>query len=178
MGKYVLVFLPNAEVTEYGDKLVAEVGPKFGEYHLVENPRPFHVTLKSPFYMEDTVELEKVLAEFASKCKSSNVDVSGFDNFRRSVAFLNTTFSKAGIELQKNLIEAIKGIKGLYFGEFDLQWHPHLTIAYGNLPPTFDKIWEYLQSLPVPKFKLKFDNITLLKKEGNEWKIYKRFDIK
>jgi 2'-5' RNA ligase len=178
MGKYVLVYLPSKEVEDYGSKLVREVGPKFGENYLIENPRPFHVTLKSPFYMENTAELEKVLEKFVKNNNVSKIEVEGFNNFRRFVAFLDVHFSKEGIEMQKKLLEEVKVFKEIELKEFDLKWHPHLTISYGNTPESFDGIWEYLQNLPVPKFKMNFDNITLLKKVEKGWKVYRRFYIK
>lgn len=177
MSKYVLVYLPRGEVESYHNDLVNLVGPKFGENFLIENPRPSHVTLKAPFYMDDISKVEAVLEKFVKKCKPSEIIVEGFDKFGQRVAFLNTIFSEDGKEIQKELLSTLKDFKELEFGEFDLKWHPHLTIAYGNTPENFDKIWEYLQVLPKPKFNLKFDNISLLKKVKNCWEVHKIFEI-
>jgi 2'-5' RNA ligase len=178
MSKYVLVYLPSKEVSDYNQKLVAEVGPKFGENFIIENPRPPHATLKSPFYMEDISKLEDVLAAFTARQKIADLNVEGFDNFRGKVAFLNVIFSDEAKEMQKALLEEIKVFPEIVLDDFDINHRPHLTVAYGNTPESFEKIWEYLHGQPVPKYDLKLDNITLLKKVGNEWKIHRRFDIK
>jgi 2'-5' RNA ligase len=178
MSKYVLVYLTRGEVEKYHNQLVSEVGPKFGENFMIGNPRPSHVTLKSPFYMENTSKIEAVLEKFVKKQKSSEIKIVDFGNFHERVAFLKTDFSAAGKEMQKELLSELKDFPELEFGEFDLKWHPHLTIAYGNVPETFEKIWEYLQTLSKPKFDLKFDNISLLKKVQNRWEVYKIFEIK
>lgn len=178
MSKYVLVYLPNKEVGEYNQRLIEEVGPKFGETFMLENPRPVHITLKSPFFMEDTSELENTIAGFVKKQKLANIAVRGFGNFREKVTFLKTDFSIESLKMQKDLLEAVKVFPGIELGEFDLDFKPHLTIAYGNTPETFGKIWNYLQSLPVPSYDMQFDNISLMKKFGNEWKVYRRFELK
>jgi 2'-5' RNA ligase len=90
---------------------------------------------------------------------------------------LKTDFSKEALQIQKNLLDAIKGFPEIQIEEHDLEYHPHLTIAYGNSKESFDGIWDYLQSLPVPKFDMKFDNVSLLKKVGGLWEVYKRFEI-
>ena len=177
MGKYCIVFLPSKEVSEYNQKLVDEVGPKFAETYLIDNPRPPHITLKSPFYMEDTSAMETALAKFVKKCKSAEVEVGGFGSFHSKVSYLKTEFSPEAMQIQKDLLKEILPFKEVYLKEFDSEFKPHITVAYGNTPEIFDNIWEYLQQLPQPKFKIKFDNVTLLKKVKNEWQIYKEFDI-
>lgn len=174
----MIVYLPSKEVTKYNQQLVEEVGPKFAENYLIENPRPPYITLKSPFYMEDTSTMETALANFVKKCKPAEVELDGFGSFNSKVSYLKINFSAEAIQIQKELLKEISNFKEIYLKEFDTEFKPHLTVAYGNTPEIFDNIWEYLQQMPQPNFKMKFDNITLLKKVKNEWQIYKEFKIK
>ena len=176
--KYVIVYLIKGKAGKYNQKLIKIVGPKFNELHIVKNPRPPHITLKSPFEATKIKDVENILKEFVKKQKSVKININGFGNFRRFVAFLKVNFSKEAKKIQKNLIKELKNIKWMKFHEHDLKWKPHATIAYGSNKKNFNRIWDYLIKLNKPKFDLKFDNITLLIKKGNTWKVYKEFRIK
>jgi 2'-5' RNA ligase len=176
--KYVIVYLINGKPERYHHKLVREVGPKFGERYLIENPRPSHVTLKYPFELKNSKKLEKFLREFAHRQKIHKIKIYGFGNFERHVAFLNTKFSKQAYYVQKSLIKELQKIKGIKARKFDKNFEPHLTIAYGNTKKNFDSIWNYLKKFNKPNFNLKFDNIAILKQSGKYWKVYKVFKIK
>ena len=47
--RYSVCYLIRGEFANYHSRLVEELGNKFDERHLIENPRPCHVTLKYPF---------------------------------------------------------------------------------------------------------------------------------
>jgi len=79
--------------------------------------------------------------------------------------------------IQKQLLKELKKIKGIRVKKSDKEFKPHATIAYGNTKKSFDNIWNYLKKFNKPKFNLKFDNITILKKAGKYWKIYKVFGV-
>ena len=176
--KYVIVYLIKGEAEEYHQKLIKEVGPKFGENYVVENPLPSHVTLKSPFETDKIEEVEEILSEFVKTQNPHDIELEGFDNFNNFVAFLKTDFSKEATHIQNNLIDSLKKLKWIKLHEHDTKWHPHVTISYGNTEESFNQIWNYLKTLETPKFNLKFDNITLLRKPKEHWEIYKEFEIK
>ena len=161
--KYVVVYLLRGKVQEYHKKLIKEVGPKFGEDYMIKNPIPAHITLKSPFYLKNVNVLERTLKSFVRKYKPSRIEIRDFGNFDRFVSFLKIKLTK---------------ISGAELREFDINFKPHATIAYGNKKQTFDKIWEYLNKLNKPHFNLKFDNLTILKKPRKFWKIHKIFEIR
>jgi len=75
------------------------------------------------------------------------------------------------------MINDIKKIKGIEINKFDKKWNPHSTISYGNTKESFDGIWNYLKKLDKPKFELMFDNITIMKKSGKYWRVYKEFKL-
>ena len=176
--EYVVVYLIRGKEEKYHQKLVKEVGPKFGETYMIENPLPSHITLKYSMNLNSPKELEKVLKLFAEKHKSSKIKIDGFGNFKKFVIFLKIKLSKSSIKLQKELLKEVKKIKGVKMHDFDVKWKPHATIAYGNTKKSFDNIWNYLKTLEKPNFELKFDNITILRKPIKFWKIYKTYRLR
>lgn len=176
--KYVLVYLIRGKAEKYHQKLVKEVGPKFGERYMVENPLPSHITLKSPFELEDSKELEALIKRFIKTHKSTKIKVNDFGNFKRFVTFLKINISKQGFKIQKELLKEVVNIKGIDLHKFDLKWKPHATISYGNTKESFNKIWKYLNTLEKPNFQLEFDNITILRKPKKFWKVYKIYKLK
>ncbi len=176
--KYSIFYLIKGEAKKYRDKLVKEVGPKFGERYVLESKLPAHITLKVPFETKRIKEVEKVLKEFIEKNKVSKIKIIGFGHFRKFVAFLNFKFSKTALTTQKKLIRKLGKIKGIEIRESDKKWKPHATIAYGNKKETFNKIWSYLKTLEKPNFDLIFDNITIMKQFGKYWKVHKEFKLK
>ncbi len=170
-------YLIKGECNRYIQRLTREVGPKFGENYLVENPLPSHITLKSPFIVSSSKKIEKVIEEFVKRQKKSEIIIRGFGNFDRFVAFLKPTSIKPVLKIQKGLVNKLEEA-GIKPHPFDKKFHPHSTIAYGNKKETFDKIWDYLQTLEKPEFKLSFDNISLMKKVGKRWKVYREFKLK
>lgn len=177
MNKYFIGYVLEGKEKEYNQKLVEEVGPMFGEDYIVENPRPPHLTLKSPFETDKIEEIESLLSKFAKDHKSTRFKINGFDNFRKFVAFLKVEDSDKIRELQKSLINELKKISWIKIDKYDLEWKPHATIAYGNTQESFNKIWNYLQNLQKPEFDIQFKKISLLKKENNLWKIYKEYEL-
>ena len=175
--KIVLVYLIKGPAKKYQNKLAKEVGPRFGEYHLIKNPIPAHITLKSPFEVENIKGIEQLLRRLVKNQKKSIIKIKGFGNFRRFVAFFKTKFSLEAKKTQKQLIKELSKA-GIKIQEFDINFKPHATIAYGNTKKTFNDIWGYLNKIKKPNFNLEFDNITILKKPRKYWKIYKEFKIK
>ncbi len=176
--RYSIFYLIGGETKKYQQNLVKEVGPKFGEKYVLESKLPAHITLKAPFDIEKINELEKILGAFVKNHKSSKINVVGFDNFNRFVAFLKFEFSKSALRIQKEMINELSKINGIEINEYDKKWHPHATISYGNNKKSFDGVWNYLSELDKPKFELMFDNITLMKKSGKYWNVHKRFKLK
>lgn len=176
--RYALVYLIRGKAEKYHQKLVKEVGPKFGEKYMMENPLPSHITLKSPFELDNSIELENMLNVFSKKHKSVKIKINSFGNFRRFVAFLKISLPKQVFKIQKDLLREVKKVDGVTLHEFDIQWKPHATISYGNTKNSFDKIWSYIQKLEKPNFESVFDNITILKKPKKLWKIHKIYKLK
>lgn len=176
--KYSIFYIMKGKAGRYNKKLVKEVGPKFGENYMIENPLPPHITLKYPFGTKNIKKVEGVLSDFVKKYKPSKIKMIGFGHFQRFVIFLKFELSKSAIKTQRELIKELGKIKNVRIQEHDKKWHPHATISYGNTKKSFNEIWNYLKKLNKPKFELMFDNITIMKKSGKCWKVYRRFKLK
>lgn len=176
--KYAIFYLLKGEAKKYRDKLVREVGPRFGERYVLDSKLPAHVTLKTPFITKDIIKIENLLREFSKKHKSQEIEITGFGNFNEFVTFLKFNFPEPAKKIQKELIKELTGIKEVNIKKHDKIWHPHATISYGNTEKSFKNIWNYLGKLDKPYFKLKFDNLTIMKKQGKYWKIYREFKLK
>ena len=174
--KYAIVYLIRGKAEKYHQKLVREVGPKFGENYLLENPLPSHVTLKSPFRTNKIKKIELLIRAFVKKQHQYGILMGNFGNFRKFVIFSKTKFSRPARKIQKNLIKELKKLKGLKFQRYDLHFKPHATIAYGNTKINFNLIWNYLKKKNKQKFNLKFDNISIIRKP-KYWEIYKIYKI-
>ena len=174
--KFVIVYLIRGKAEKYHQRLVRNIGPKFGENYMIEHPLPSHITLKSPFELRNSNELEKILKLFVAKQKTSSIIFGGFGNFKRFVSFVKIKLSKQALKTQADLLNELKRLK-IKPHEFDLDFKPHATVSYGNTKDNFNKIWNHLKKLEEPKFNLKFDNLTILKKVGNSWKNYKTFNL-
>jgi 2'-5' RNA ligase len=175
--KYSIFYLIKGEAGKYNQKLLKTIGPKNGENYMIENPLPSHVTLKSPFEIDNIREIEEFLDDFVKKQKQSRIEIDGFGNFRRFVAFLKVKFSVGAKKIQKNLVKELQEF-GIKAHEFDLKWDPHATISYGNTKESFNGIWKDLKKLNKPHFDLKFENITIMKRVSSGWKVHKEFKIK
>jgi len=58
--------------------------------------------------------------------------------------------------------------------------HIRMSIARFLKPQEYTAVWNYLQTVPAPKFDLSFDNLTIFYKENKDdkaWKILKTFPL-
>lgn len=174
--RYVIVYLLRGKIKEYHKKLVREIGPKFGERYLIENPLPPHITLRSPFDFSNPRRLENIIEEFAKSQKKSRIKIKDFGHFRKDVSFLKVDISKDSRTTQRELVKTLEG-EGIKPNKFDLKYHPHITISYSNSQDTFSLIWNSLSKLEKPNFDLEFDNITILRKPKKFWEVYKVYEL-
>jgi hypothetical protein len=55
--------------------------------------------------------------------------------------------------------------------------HPHVSIARHLDEGTFHSCWDYLATLPRPRFDSHFDAISLLRFEDDHWSEERRFSF-
>jgi len=176
--KYYIAFIIKGSASKYHQKLVKEVGPKFGERRIVDQKNKSHITLKYSFETDNIEEIENIIKKVVKNHNKQKIVFGGFGNFKRFVAYWNPELSKDATAIQKDLIKELRKLKWLEIEGRDSQWKPHSTISFGFSKKSFVGIWNYLNSLEKKEFIVYLDNITILKKPRKYWKIYKSFKIR
>lgn len=179
--RYSICCLLRGEFEKYHSNLVNELGIKFNEKYLIENPRPCHITLKYPFdEKEDIKEVELLLENFVKNIKQSKLKIDSINNFNDKVAVFEIDFSNDAKEIFNKFQNELKKIKWIDWRDYDKisdKWH--LTLIYGNTIESFNNIWKYVSENLKPNFELMFDNITILKEtKPKVWDVHKVFEIK
>ena len=142
-----------------------------------------HITLKSPFKISSAERL-KAIEWF----KNMNLDIQSFDlELRNFGAFTNpkhpviyiAPMTNPSLEILqktilKNFIDAFPDI-GLM--SMELEFRPHVTIAYRDLKPEmFDKAWsEFIDRRFSENFKV--GEIHLLQHDTKRWNIIQTCDL-
>lgn len=177
--KYSIFYLFGGEAGRYRDKLVQDVAQKFGERDILDSRMPAHLTLKVPFETNmDILEVENSLREVTNKYESQDFEINGFDNFHNRVIFLNFTKPSLIIEIKKELIQKLENIKGISIHQHDREFNLHATVAHCRNEKYFSDIWNYVNKIEKPYFKMRFDNLTLMKKPGKYWEVCSVFKLK
>ena len=175
--EFTIVFLLKGEPKKINEKLIKEVGKRFGESFILESPFPSHITLKSRFYIENIKTIEKILGKFVKSHKKAKIKIDGFSHFKGFVTFLNPLFSKKAFKIQKDLINELESV-GIKPSKIDKKFNPHASITCSKTKKNFGNIWAYLKTLDKPLFDLDLDNITIFKRPKKYWKLHKEFKLK
>ena len=177
--KYSIFYLFGGEAGRYRDNLVQDVAQKFGERYILDSRMPAHLTLKVPFETNINIqEVENALKEIASKYDAQEFEINGFDNFHNRVIFLNFTMPNSIMEIKRELIQKFGDIKGILIHPHDREFNLHATVAYCRNEKSFSDIWNHVNKIEKPNFKLRFDNLTLMKKPGKYWEVCSVFKLK
>ncbi|MEW9097028.1 MAG: 2'-5' RNA ligase family protein [Clostridiaceae bacterium] len=172
MDRYVIVCLLKGEVLKFHEKLVEEV---CFNYKVRRQKLPAHFTIKAPFETENIKEIEYVLDGFARNKSKQLLEISGFNHFRDAVIFMNVLPSKEAIDIHDQFIDELTNIPWLH-------WKPHegkekvyhCTIVSRLKSDKFSPIWNHVNKYN-PQFKTYFDNISILKWNGERWDVYKEY---
>ncbi|MBC8051929.1 MAG: 2'-5' RNA ligase family protein [Sphingobacteriaceae bacterium] len=178
MNLYLTAIIPPPELSEQIDDIRKELSERYKIYAALKPP--IHITLYRPVNVDESFEntLLKLLKPVGFKHSPFKQDLLNFDSFNIQTLFiagvknplLSTLQKDVAAVFNKNKIDP-KEVKG------NTTFHPHVTIAYRDIPPdVFPKIWNELKNR---KFKRTFviDHFTLLKHDGKKWQIFKEFPL-
>lgn len=175
--KYLIAYLVKGKVERYQKNLMKNISNKFNVKNINKKIYP-HVTLKSPFETDDISELNERLKNFVKINSSPEVYINGFGNFDNSVLYLNVEFSEKAKEFFRKMKSKLSDLDYINFDEYDeLENNFHSTVAIIRDRNKFDEIKQILLSRN-PKYNLKLDNVSILKKETKRWKLHKMFNLK
>ena len=178
--RHIVAHLIRGEAGKAHENITKDLTLKFDTFPLHDRIPP-HLTLKRWFDMDEKGmdTLYKCLDVFASSQKQSDYALAGFGNFGKDVIYVDVLPSPEMSQATLDLMSALHEIKKMTFDEFDNGSNFHATVVMGALKSfDYDQIWDYLKTVEQPNFKMKFDNIAILKKPIDKWVIDRVWEIK
>ncbi len=178
--RHIIVHLVRGDAGKFHTQITQDLTRKFDSFPL-HNRIPSHLTLKRWFELDEKGmgELYKTLDSFAKSHSQSDYELKGYGNFGKDVLYIDAQPSTEMRYSIKDLYESLHKIKGLTFDKFDTGDELHATVAMGALKPfDYNQIWNHLAQGKQPDFKMKFDNIAVLKKLVDKWVIDRIWEIK
>jgi 2'-5' RNA ligase len=179
--KYFIGYVIEGEAEEYYKNICKELARNFGIKDLSLRLPP-HLTFVPPFEIEDNKNqvrerIIQALKMIADEQKIINFNMKGFGRFGHGSRTIFLSF-EASEEVNNVIQEINQKIKDLVkqkiISVFELKLlskniHLHTSIARFLTPNLSNKIWNYLKELHEPRFKLKFDNLTLFELKESGW---------
>ena len=175
---YRVVYLLNGESKKYVEKLIRDVAKKFNVNYVYSGKTPAHITLKYMFETDNVKRIENTINKICKRIKSSTFEIGKVGNFEKNALILKIKPSNEMIKFEKQLIKELHNFRGDLF-KFDKSLYKnfHIGIAHHDIKEKYNEIKSYLEEHN-KKFKIKFDQVYLIKKPKNKWIIQKEFKIK
>ena len=173
--RYVVVSVVKGEAGNFNNNLRKEVYEKF---NAKSSKLPAHFTIKSPFEIDNIVQLENTLDKFSKENYSAPYKIKGYDHFDDRVIFVKVIMSKEGKILHDNLIDSMSSIDYINFDKLDGKNKIfHITISSKKIKNIFNDLLNYVSYIPCD-FNCNFDNICIYKWENNTWVLHKEYLLK
>lgn len=171
-SRHIIVHLIRGEAKEAHEAITKDLVEKFDAFPIHDRIVP-HLTLKRWFELdaEGIKEVHTALDSFAAEHTQSEYRLHGFNNFGEGVIYVDVDPSLKMSETARDLMGALHKVPGMTFDEYDaIEGDFHATVAMRALKPfDFKETWNYLLTQKAPDFKMKFDNIALLRKDVDKW---------
>jgi 2'-5' RNA ligase len=179
--KRIILYLIRGEAKEAHEAITKDLAERFDSFPMHTRIPP-HLTLKRWFELDDggMEELHKKLDDFTEAHVQSDLNLKDFGCFETKVIYVDVQPSEETLSTIRELMAELHTIEGLSFDEFDdIENDLHASVAIQAWKPfDFDKMWSYLQTTIAPDFRLKFDNVALLKREEDKWEIEKVWELR
>ena len=176
--RYFIGSLLRGEVAEYYKTTCIDLANRFGIANVAEIVPP-HITVKTSF--------EKPNPEAIDECLSLNTEVptipislSNWNHFGTRTIYMEGAKPSDELKAYANdIIAKLKAI-GIPTVMEERELHIRMSVARFLNPKDYQLVWNYLQTVPAPKFDLVFDNLTIFYKENKDdkaWKVLKTFPL-
>ncbi len=175
-----IVHLIRGEAKEAHEALTRDLVDTLDAFPLHDRIPP-HFTFKRWFDLdeEDVDSIRKILDDFADSHYASDYSLKGFGHFGTDVIYVDFIPSQQMSSDVLELMSMLKEAPRLEFDEFDNGKDFHATVAMGSLKPfDFEKTWEYLQEKKSLDFRMRFDNIAILKKSDDRWEVEQVWELR
>ncbi|SHM56593.1 2'-5' RNA ligase [Cyclobacterium lianum] len=177
LGKYFIAIVPPEPVKEKITEIKAQVKAEFGVKYALRSPP--HITLKMPFVFPEKKEanLEKKLGSFFSQETPFSLSLSGIGKFGERVIYLRVRYPPDLLLMQQRLVRFGKRNLGQKIELSDLNYTPHLTLAFKDIrKPDFVPLMNFLKSR-VSRYDLEVTQVSLLKKTNSIWGLQNNFNL-
>ena len=176
---YLLALLPPKELSEEIHEIRLECAQKFGVQKALRPP--VHITLYRPFHAEQAFEDEliRLLDQGTRGIPSFTQELENFGTFKSQVVFIKALKSPELIRLHEAIVSVIRKnhLDKQQDQQKDQPFHPHITIAYRDIPmDLFPAIWGEYKDRKM-KFRFEAKQFSLLKHENSIWNLIKDFQL-
>lgn len=143
---YFIALIPNRELRDKITLLKQDFANRFNSNKALK-VYP-HITLKAPFKCKETAHRELVNWFDGLKIKQQAFSIrlknfGAFENKNSPVIYVNPILNNELKYLQKELIASFSSLFPGDIHAVDINFHPHVTIAYRDLSPAmFKQAWE------------------------------------
>ena len=171
MQKYFVAYLLTGGAKTYHEGLTRALSKRYRIFPLHEKVVP-HITVKPPFEADEEgiAEVERVLRSFAHGVTATPLSFSGFGRFGFKTAYIDTKGSPQAVELVRSLIKTLND---------NISWLPRFPLEGNKLHASIARFMDRVQSRRVARylahekarFEASLDNIAILRKEGQAWKV-------
>jgi 2'-5' RNA ligase len=176
--RYFIGSLLRGEVAEYYKVTCTDLANRFGIANVADIVPP-HITIKTSFERPNAEIIDEVLA-LNTEVKPIPISLSSWNHFGTRTIFMEGQKpDRALIEYTNTLLGKLRA-SGIPTSPEDREVHIRMSIARFLKPREFQDIWNYLQTVPAPKFDMTFDNVTIFYKENKDdkaWKVLKTFPL-
>lgn len=170
--RHIIVHLIQGEAKDAHKRLTRMLTERLDAFPIHDRIAP-HLTLKRWFELDEEgmQKVYAVLDAFVLSHKQSNYRLHGLNNFGEGVIFIDVEPSPEMSTTRQDLMKDLHTIDEMTFDEYDaIENDFHATLAMRALKPfDFTETWDFLQSQTPLDFTLTFDNIAVMKKEGDTW---------
>ena len=164
---YIMPCLLKAPASDYQRELVDVIAERFGLTFTHRQAMSAHFTLKYHFTTAEIGTVEALLDRFAREHPRTPVMIGGFGHFLADIVFVEVELSRAAKSTFEVLVSTLRTLPWMSWEQFDAEnLHPHMTIAE-RCRDRFADVWEFLKPRE-RSFSAWFDNITILKKVGEQ----------
>ena len=143
-----------------------------------------HITLKAPFRLpaEEHKNVIHWFNQMIINVAPFNLELKDFDAFKnpkQPVIYIKPVFSPALFDLQKQISDNFNtAFPDIPFKDTELEFKPHLTVAYRDLKPRFfEEVWQEFQT---KNYEASFSvtGFWLMQHNGQRWESIFSHDLK
>jgi 2'-5' RNA ligase len=180
MSLFFIALIPNRELRDKINTIKKDFSERFGSSKALK-VYP-HITLKAPFKCSDNgrKELLNWFSEIFIQQKPFLIhlkDFGAFHNKNNPVVFVNPVKNNELIKMQRELMVSFNSLFPAYIHQVDLNFKPHMTVAYRDLTPAnFSLAWQEYKNKPFNEI-FEVNSIYLPEHDTKKWNLIATYNL-